>query len=200
MYIKKRECNQAVLKEISWKPNLRHFSNIISLKSLKVKFCRIMLKKCPFCRQHAWYFNLGNVNTIPPDSFLCRHAKLSGVVWTPIPRYVTLHVRDRRGAASRRCRNRAEITVLLCKQKLSPVWLSCRRKAIRYRAFSRARFHSRGQYLLGKFIGTKESVCRRKEFNSLRIGLVHQHGRRFIVLRHPYGRRDVMWKHSIVWT
>ena len=47
------------------------------------------------------------------------------------------------------------------------------------------RFHSRGQRLC-KFIGTKESVCIRKEFNSQRIGLGHQ-----------YGRRDVMWKHSI---
>ena len=46
-------------------------------------------------------------------------------------------------------------------------------------------FHSRGQYLC-KFIGTKESVCIRKEFNSHKIGLGHQ-----------YGRRDVMWKHSI---
>ena len=36
----------------------------------------------------------------------------------------------------------------------------------------------------------------RKEFNSLRTGLGHQHGRRFIVLGHQYGRRDVMWKHS----
>ena len=25
----------------------------------------------------------------------------------------------------------------------------------------------------------------------------HQHGRRFIVLEHQYGRHDVMWKHSI---
>ena len=41
-------------------------------------------------------------------------------------------------------------------------------------------FHPRGQYLC-KFIGTKESVCIRKEFNSRRIGLEHQHGRRFIV-------------------
>ena len=41
-------------------------------------------------------------------------------------------------------------------------------------------FHSRGQHLC-KFIGTKESVCIRKEFNSHRIGLGHQHGRRFIV-------------------
>ena len=47
------------------------------------------------------------------------------------------------------------------------------------------RFHSRGQYLC-KFIGTKESVYIRKEFNSHKIGLGHQ-----------YGRRDVMWKHSI---
>ena len=53
------------------------------------------------------------------------------------------------------------------------------------------RFHSRGQHLR-KFIGTKESVCIRKEFNSHRIGLGHQHGRRFIVLGHQYGRRDVI--------
>ena len=57
-------------------------------------------------------------------------------------------------------------------------------------------FHSRGQHLC-KFIGTKESVCIRKEFNSHRINLGHQHGCRFIVLGHQYGRRDVMWKHSI---
>jgi len=57
-------------------------------------------------------------------------------------------------------------------------------------------FHSRGQHIC-KFIGTKESVCIRKEFNSQRIGLGHQHGRHFIVLGHQYGRRDVMWKHSI---
>ena len=47
------------------------------------------------------------------------------------------------------------------------------------------RFHSRVQHLC-KFIGTKESVYIRKEFNSHRIGLVHQ-----------YGHRDVMWKRSI---
>ena len=57
-------------------------------------------------------------------------------------------------------------------------------------------FHSQGQHLC-KFIGTKESVCIRKQFNSQKIGLGHQHGRRFIVLEHQYGRRDVMWKHSI---
>ena len=58
------------------------------------------------------------------------------------------------------------------------------------------RFHSCGQHLC-KFIGTKESVYIKKEFNSHRISLGHQHGRCFIVLGHQYGRRDVMWKHSI---
>ena len=53
------------------------------------------------------------------------------------------------------------------------------------------RFHSRGQQLC-KFIGTKESFYIRKEFNPHRIGLVHQNGRRFVVLVHQYGRRDVM--------
>ena len=52
-------------------------------------------------------------------------------------------------------------------------------------------FHSRGQHLC-KFIGTKEIVYIRKEFNSHRTSLGHQHGRRFIVLGHQYGRRDVM--------
>ena len=41
-------------------------------------------------------------------------------------------------------------------------------------------------------MGTKESVYIKKAINSLRIGLEHQHGRRFIVLGHQYGRRDVM--------
>ena len=38
----------------------------------------------------------------------------------------------------------------------------------------------------------------RKEFNSQRIFFVHQHGRRFIVLQHQYGRREVMCKRSIL--
>ena len=58
------------------------------------------------------------------------------------------------------------------------------------------RFHSRGQQPC-KFFGTKESFYIRKEFNSQRISLEHQHGRRFIVLEHQYGCRDVMWKRSI---
>ena len=52
-------------------------------------------------------------------------------------------------------------------------------------------FHSRSQHLC-KFIRTKESICIRKEYNSQRIGLGHQHGRRFIVLGQQYGLRDVM--------
>ena len=53
------------------------------------------------------------------------------------------------------------------------------------------RFHSRGQQPC-KFIGTKESYYIKKEFKSHRIRLGHQHGRRFIVLGHQYGCRDVM--------
>ena len=62
------------------------------------------------------------------------------------------------------------------------------------------RFRSRAQHLC-KFIGTKENFCIRnkKEFNSHRTGSGHQHGRRFIVLGHQYGHRDVMWKHSMVY-
>ena len=51
-------------------------------------------------------------------------------------------------------------------------------------------FHSRGQHIC-KFILTKESVCIRKGFNSQGTGLGHKHGRRFIVLGHQYGRRNV---------
>ena len=53
------------------------------------------------------------------------------------------------------------------------------------------RSHSRGQHTC-KFTKTKGSVYITKEFNSQRIGLAHQHGRRFIVLEHQYGFRDVM--------
>ena len=54
-------------------------------------------------------------------------------------------------------------------------------------------FHSRGLHLY-KFIGTKESVYTRKEFNSHRTGLEHQHGR---VWEHQYCRCDIMWKRFI---
>lgn len=39
------------------------------------------------------------------------------------------HFRDRRGVASLRYRNRAEITVLVCEEKPYPVWFSCWHKS-----------------------------------------------------------------------
>ena len=63
----------------------------------------------------------------------------------------------------------------------------------------RERFHSRDQHLC-KFMGTKGIVFIRKEINSQRTCLGHQHGhdgRRFIVLEHQHGRRDVMCQRSI---
>ena len=55
--------------------------------------------------------------------------KLSGIVWTPF-QYVTLHFRDRRGAALLRYKNPAGITVL----KQSPMRNGFRAgaKSIRY--------------------------------------------------------------------
>ena len=49
-----------------------------------------------------------------------------------------------------------------------------------------------------KFIGTKESVFIRKEFNSHWIGLVQQHGCRFVVLKQPYGCHDDICIRSLV--
>ena len=57
-------------------------------------------------------------------------------------------------------------------------------------------FRARGQHL-GRLIRTKESVYIWKEFNSHRIGLEHQQGRRVFLLEHQYGLRDVMWKRCI---
>ena len=37
----------------------------------------------------------------------------------------------------------------------------------------------------------------RKEFNSHRTGLGHQHGHHFIILGHQYGHCDIIWTHSI---
>ena len=65
-----------------------------------------------------WRASQGYVCTIL-HSFSCPHEKLS----TPI-RNVTLYFRDWRGAASLGFKNSAEITVLLCGQKLYPVLLS----------------------------------------------------------------------------
>jgi len=45
--------------------------------------------------------------------------------------------------------------------------------------------------------GTKEYFYKGERFNSHRIGLGHQHGRRFTVLGQQYARRNVMRKCSI---
>ena len=74
------------------------------------------------------------------------------------------------------------------KRVTSPTWGSpppCNKQALSVGQPTIECFHSRGQHLY-KFIGTKESVCIIKEFNSHRTGLGHQ-----------YGRRDVMCKHSM---
>ena len=86
------------------------------------------------------------------------------------------------------CKGQGQLTTAFCKMSV--------RRSKNCLEFSIECFHSRGQHLF-KFIGTKESVCITKEFNSHRTTLGHQHGRRFIVLGHQYGRRDVMWKSSI---
>ena len=51
--------------------------------------------------------------------------------------------------------------------------------------------------LSANLLEQKKSICVRKEFNSQRTDLGHQHSHCFIVLGHQYGRLDVMWKHSI---
>ena len=60
-----------------------------------------------------------------------RREKLIGIVRTPI-RYVTLHFRERRGVASLRHRNGAEITALMCEQKPYLVCFTCMRKSYPY--------------------------------------------------------------------
>ena len=95
---------------------------------------------------------------------------------------------------TKKCDARAKL--LFCLFNLLFFWRSrCRsRRWILQKKVSIECSHSRGQHLC-KFIGTKESVSIRKEFNSHRTGLGHQHGRRFIVLGHQYGRLDVLRKH-----
>ena len=51
-----------------------------------------------------------------------------------------------------------------------------------------------------QFIGTKESVYIKKDYNSHRIISELQHGRRFIILELQYGRDDVMRKKPSIYT
>ena len=57
-------------------------------------------------------------------------------------------------------------------------------------------FHSHSQQPC-KFVITKESCYLRRKLNSHSTGLENLHGRRFAVLRHQYGGRDNMRKHSM---
>lgn len=63
-------------------------------------------------------------------------------------------------------------------------------KTVTYRPFPLS-----GQQIF-KFSGTKNAYAT-KLFNSHRPSLKYQHGHHFIVLRHKYGGRQVMWKHCI---
>ena len=65
-----------------------------------------------------------------------------------------------------------------------------------FRIMSIERIYSRVQQLW-KFILTKESVHLRKALISHRIGLVQQHVRLFIILKHQYSCRDVMYIRSM---
>ena len=132
--------------------------------------CRIY---CPGNVKRSFYF-LYVINNPPPP--------------LPTPPFITL-LYDHQNLVDQRW-----IIVAFKKRSGYPRNLRKKPKSIKDRIIEC--FHSRGQHLR-KFIGTKESVCIRKEFNSQRISLGHQHGRCFIVLGHQYGRPDVMWKHSI---
>ena len=63
-------------------------------------------------------------------------------------------------------------------------------KTVTYRPFPLS-----GQQIF-KFSGTNNAYAT-KLFNSHRPSLKYQHGHHFIVLRHKYGGRQVMWKHCI---
>ena len=83
------------------------------------------LSKCPQCLYYL--FMLSSPCRHPGLLFMPQRKStlVRGVVWTPI-RYVTLHFRDQRGAASLRYRNGAKITFLKCEQMPYPIWFPCR--------------------------------------------------------------------------
>ena len=111
----------------------------------------------------------------------------------------------------------AQLPMTNCQRNL--LWLSCMLKyllttektILTAETFSSGSFHALGnpeQDILSVFTHVasiydnlleqkNQIIYMRKEFNSQRIFWVNQHGCRFIVLEHQYGRRDVMWKRSI---
>ena len=98
-------------------PIRKHISNIQPARLAEGIWCT----KCHSSLPNI-YFRLSGL--IPPNR--CHTAPKCGTA--PI-RYVTLHNRDRLGAASIRHRNRAARTVLVCEQKFFLVWFSWRRKS-----------------------------------------------------------------------
>ena len=111
----------------------------------------------------------------------------------------------------------AQLPMTNCQRNL--LWLSCmlkyllttEKKILTAVKCSSGSFHALGnpeQDILSVFTHVvsiydnlleqkNQIIYMRKEFNSQRIFWVNQHGCRFIVLKHQYGRRDVMWKRSI---
>jgi len=81
---------------------------------------------------HSSIFTSVSVDSSPRSylftSMVQIHVQTAPKCCTEPLRYVTLHLRDRRGAASPRYRNPAKITVLMGEKKPYPVWFSCMRK------------------------------------------------------------------------
>ena len=96
---------------------------VLRWKIFKVRNPRLISRERP--HKQGEKFRLWSHQT---DSFLCRHEKFSGIVWTPI-RYVTLHFKRSARCSFARYRNRAEISVLICEQKPYPLWFLCWRKS-----------------------------------------------------------------------
>ena len=88
-------------------------------------------------------------------------------VWTPIL-YVTLHLRDRIGAASLRYRNRAEITVLMWEQKPYPVWTDGRTNEERI-LFVRQYVHLSDMWLSTLELGTSSFATLQKSRRNRRF-------------------------------
>ena len=74
-------------------------------------------------------FKLIYIHNIPESLFVPTRKLIHMNPTRKLIPYVTLHFRDWCVAALLYYRNRADMTVLVCEQKLYPVWFSCRRKS-----------------------------------------------------------------------
>ena len=82
---------------------------------------------------HSWIFTSVSVGSSPLpylplrlDYLVTLHQSVAQN-WSDM--WLSTDVRDRRGAASLRYRNHAQITAVMCEGKPYPVWFSCRRKS-----------------------------------------------------------------------